>query len=134
VPAGGIRRKRIWRVTGKVLRFHQMNQMIVTALSRWHYTFAFVFATFASASLFTNCNSALQRSVRPSKVGRAGGLFISSYYAAAAVSGFAMAKLVNYVGWENAALIQFTVVPGLTIGILWFVDSSKIIRKHKASK
>jgi MFS family permease len=99
----------------------------------WHYTFAFIFATFAAGSLFNNVNSALQRSVRPAKVGRAGGLFISSYYAAAAISGFVMATLVENFGWTNAALTQFTLVPIVGIAVLWFVDSSKIIKKQRPS-
>ena len=93
----------------------------------WHYTFAFVFAVFASGSLHSNVNSTLQRSVRPDKVGRAGGLFISSYYATAAVSGFVMAKLVGEVGWTTAAFVQYTMVPVIAVGVLCLIDSRMII-------
>lgn len=96
----------------------------------WHYTFAFILAIFASGSLHSNVNSTLQRCVRPEKVGRAGGLFISSYYATAAISGFVMALLVGQFGWTGAAFIQYTIVPTIAVGVLCLLDSRLIIRQR----
>ncbi|RSM87514.1 MFS transporter [Kibdelosporangium aridum] len=94
----------------------------------WHYVTSFIMATFGLGSLFTNCNSAIQRSVRPEQVGRAAGLFVTTYYVAAAVSGYVFAELVDAMGWTQAALWQFTVVPLAALVPLWFVRSAKIIR------
>jgi MFS family permease len=93
----------------------------------WHYVTSFIMAAFGLGSLFTNCNSAIQRSVRPEHVGRAAGLFVTTYYVAAAVSGYVFAELVDAVGWTQAALWQFTVVPAAALIPLWFVTSAKII-------
>jgi MFS family permease len=69
----------------------------------WEYVFAFTMGTTASGASYANSTSAIQRSVRPHRVGRAAGLFVISYYAAAAVSGYAFASLVSAFGWRQAA-------------------------------
>ncbi|SMD25356.1 MFS transporter [Kibdelosporangium aridum] len=94
----------------------------------WHYVTSFIMATFGLGSLFTNCNSTIQRSVRPEHVGRAAGLFVTTYYVPAAVSGYVFAELVDVLGWTQAALWQFTIVPLAALIPLWFVRSAKIIR------
>ncbi len=86
------------------------------------YVLAFLMGTCASGLLFTNCNSALQRSVRPEHIGRASGLFITSYYAAAAASGYLLARLVGSIGWDAATTVHLSVAPFLGIAALAFVD------------
>lgn len=93
----------------------------------WHYVTSFIMAAFGLGSLFTNCNSVIQRSVRPEHIGRAAGLFVTTYYIAAAVSGYVFAELVDALGWTQAALWQFTIVPAAALIPLWFVSSSQII-------
>ncbi|MFC4945144.1 MFS transporter [Pseudonocardia sp. GCM10023141] len=94
----------------------------------WQCVLAFLMGTFASGALFPNCNSAMTRAVRPHQIGRGEGLFLVSYYTAAAVSGLVFARLIQALGWGGAALWQFTVLPLLAVGALWFVDPSKQIR------
>lgn len=89
------------------------------------YLLAFLMGTFASGVLFTNCNSALQRSVRPHQVGRASGLFITTYYAGAAGSGLLLARLVDAFGWDTATTWQLSVVPLIGAAALAFVNVSR---------
>jgi MFS family permease len=93
----------------------------------WHYFTAFALAAFVAGSMFTNVNSTMQRSVRPEHVGRAAGLYVTTYYLAAAVSGYVFAELVELLGWTQAALWQLTIVPALALIPLWLLDSRKII-------
>jgi MFS family permease len=94
----------------------------------WHYVFSFVLAGFLAGSMFTNVNSTMNRSVRPTQSGRAAGLFVATYYAAAAVSGLVFAQLVAAAGWHGAALWQLTVLPAAMVVPLWFLDSRRILR------
>ncbi|MFC0440005.1 nitrate/nitrite transporter [Kutzneria buriramensis] len=93
----------------------------------WHYVFSFVLAGFLAGSMFTNVNSTMNRSVRPAQSGRAAGLFVATYYAAAAVSGLIFAQLVAAIGWHGAALWQLTVLPAVMVVPLWFLDSRRIL-------
>jgi len=93
----------------------------------WQYLLAFLMGTFAAGALHVNCNSAMTRAVRPHQIGRGEGLFLGSYYTAAAVSGLLFAMLVGSLGWGGAALWQFTLLPLVAVAALWFVDSSKQI-------
>lgn len=100
----------------------------------WHYVFSFVLAGFLAGSMFTNVNSTMNRSVRPTQSGRAAGLFIATYYAAAAVSGLIFAQLVGQVGWRGAALWQLTVLPAVMLVPLWFLDSRRILRSDNGKE
>jgi MFS family permease len=91
------------------------------------YVLAFLMGTFASGVLFTNCTTVLQRSVRPEHVGRGAGLFILTYYVAAAVSGLIFARLVAGVGWQGAGLVQLTLLPLLGLAALVLVDPRRML-------
>ncbi|MEV7994844.1 MFS transporter [Streptomyces sp. NPDC086077] len=91
------------------------------------YALAFMMGTFASGFLFTNCTTAMQRAVRPEHVGRASGLFMLTYYVAAAFSGLLFARLVDEVGWGGAGFWQLTVLPVLGILGLLLVDTSRMM-------
>lgn len=91
------------------------------------YVLAFLMGTFASGVLFTNCSTALQRAVRPEHVGRGAGLFILTYYLAAAVSGLVFARLVAGLGWAGAGLVQLTVLPVVGLLALLLVDPKRMI-------
>jgi MFS family permease len=91
------------------------------------YALAFLIGTFASGVLFTNCTTVLQRSVRPEHVGRGAGLFILTYYVAAAVSGLIFARLVAGIGWQGAGLVQLTLLPLLGLTALVLVDPRRML-------
>ncbi|MGW4057724.1 MFS transporter [Amycolatopsis sp. NPDC004747] len=98
----------------------------------WQYTMSFILATFIAGSAFTTLNSTMQRAVRPRHVGRAAGMFVSTYYVAAAFSGLLFASLVGALGWRGAALWQLTVLPLATLIPLWFLDARKLIKPRRA--
>ncbi|HLU59903.1 MAG TPA: MFS transporter [Pseudonocardia sp.] len=91
------------------------------------YVLAFLIGTFASGVLFTNCSTVLQRSVRPEHVGRGAGLFILTYYVAAAVSGLIFARLVAGIGWQGAGLVQLTLLPLVGLAALALVDPRRML-------
>ena len=91
------------------------------------YVLAFFMGTFASGVLFTNCSTVLQRAVRPDHVGRGAGLFILTYYVAAAVSGLVFARLVEASGWQGAGLVQLALLPLVGIAALALVDPRRLL-------
>jgi hypothetical protein len=60
-------------------------------------------------------------------VGRGAGLFILTYYVAAAFSGLIFARLVAGMGWQGAGLVQLTLFPVLGLAALLLVDVRKMI-------
>jgi len=82
---------------------------------------------FGSGFVFTNLLSMLQRSVRPSMVGRASGIFIASLFGAASIAGYSMGALVGRFGWGTAALLQLTLLPVIGIIAMSLVDPTKLI-------
>ena len=82
----------------------------VQASLGWQCVFAFLMGVFGTGVLFPNANSAIQRAVRPNQVGRAAGLFVTSYYGSAALSGLLFGALVAGIGWRGAGLVQVTVL------------------------
>lgn len=91
------------------------------------YVLAFLMGTFASGVLFTNCTTVLQRSVRPEHVGRGAGLFILTYYVAAAFSGLIFARFVAGMGWQGAGLVQLTLFPLVGLAALVIVDPRRML-------
>ncbi|MGY1705965.1 MFS transporter [Geodermatophilus sp. SYSU D00697] len=91
------------------------------------YVLAFLMGTFASGVLFTNCTTAMQRAVRPEHVGRGAGLFMLTYYVAAAFSGLLFARLVAGLGWDGAGLVQLTLLPVLGLAALPLVDRRRMV-------
>ncbi|MGW6912046.1 MFS transporter [Streptomyces sp. NPDC054940] len=87
--------------------------------------FAFLMGAFGLGFIYPNTNSAIQRAVRPEQIGRASGLFVSSYYGPAAFSGLLFAALVDSFGWSQAGLLQVTVLPLLAVAALVFVRTSQ---------
>ncbi|MGW3628415.1 MFS transporter [Streptomyces sp. NPDC000880] len=91
----------------------------------WQYLLAFVMGTFSSGFLYTTCQTVMQRAVRPEYVGRGAGMFVTTYYAAAAGSGLLFATLVDAIGWSGAGLWQLTILPLVGLIALAFVDTSR---------
>lgn len=87
--------------------------------------FAFLMGAFGLGFIYPNTNSAIQRAVRPGQIGRASGLFVTSYYGPAAFSGLLFATLVDSFGWAQAGLLQVTVLPLVGVGALAFVRTSQ---------
>lgn len=83
--------------------------------------FAFLMGAFGLGFIYPNTNSAMQRSVRPEQIGRASGLFVTSYYGTAAFSGLLFAALVDSFGWSRAGLLQVMALPLLGVLALLFV-------------
>ncbi|MER5185629.1 MFS transporter [Streptomyces sp. NPDC002896] len=121
-------------------RFNQRNLLIlsllaVSAISVCIYethagvgvqcVFAFLMGAFGLGFIYPNTNSAMQRAVRPGQIGRASGLFVTSYYGPAAFSGLLFAALVDSFGWSQAGLLQVTVLPLLGVLALAFVRTSQ---------
>lgn len=83
--------------------------------------FAFLMGAFGLGFIYPNTNSAMQRAVRPGQIGRASGLFVTSYYGPAAFSGLLFAALVDSFGWSRAGLFQVTFLPLAGVAALAFV-------------
>ncbi|MFJ4240377.1 MFS transporter [Streptomyces iakyrus] len=83
--------------------------------------FAFLMGAFGLGFIYPNTNSAIQRAVRPTQIGRASGLFVTGYYGPAAFSGLLFAALVDSFGWSRAGMLQVTVLPLLGVVALAFV-------------
>ncbi|MFF6806941.1 MFS transporter [Streptomyces sp. NPDC012616] len=83
--------------------------------------FAFLMGAFGLGFIYPNSNSAMQRAVRPEQIGRASGLFVTSYYGTAAFSGLLFAALVDSFGWSGAGLLQVTLLPLVGVAALAFV-------------
>ncbi|BBC38697.1 hypothetical protein SGFS_099910 [Streptomyces graminofaciens] len=121
-------------------RFNQRNLLIlsllaVSAISVCIYEtqaavgvqclFAFLMGAFGLGFIYPNTNSAMQRAVRPGQIGRASGLFVTSYYGPAAFSGLLFAALVDSFGWSRAGLLQVTILPLVGVAALAFVRTSQ---------
>lgn len=100
----------------------------------WQYFFAFLMGVFGSGFLFTNCTSALQRAVQPHHVGRAAGLFVTSYYVAAACSGLLFAALVDGIGWRAAGFWQLGALPWLGVVALVLVRTDQTQRGVRTAR
>jgi MFS family permease len=87
--------------------------------------FAFLMGAFGLGFIYPNTNSAIQRAVRPEQIGRASGLFVTSYYGTAAFSGLLFAALVGAFGWSQAGLLQVTALPLVGVAALAFVRTSQ---------
>ncbi|MEU9314038.1 MFS transporter [Streptomyces sp. NPDC048256] len=87
--------------------------------------FAFLMGAFGLGFVYPNTNSAMQRAVRPGQIGRASGLFVTSYYGPAAFSGLLFAALVDSFGWSRAGLLQVTLLPLLGVAALAFVRTAQ---------
>jgi len=96
--------------------------------------FSFLEGMFGSGFLFVNTYSLMQRCVRPDKVGRASGIFVTSLYLPSSVAGYLFAALVGSVGWGGAGLVQLTLIPIIGIIAMSFLNEKQILIPVKASK
>lgn len=87
---------------------------------------SFLMGTTGSGLLFTNTYSALQRSVRPNRVGNVSGIFVTSWYLPSALAGFLFAMLHNAFGWGGASVVQLTLVPLVGVAALLFLNTRQL--------
>ncbi|MDQ1106741.1 MFS transporter [Nocardioides zeae] len=93
------------------------------------YVLSFLVGAFASGGLFTNFSTALQRSVHPDLVGRGQGVFVLTYYVAAAFSGLLFARLVAGLGWDGAGTLQIVALPLVGAVLMLAVDQKRMIQR-----
>jgi MFS transporter, DHA1 family, inner membrane transport protein len=98
-------------VPGAVL-FTPLDKSIVL-----HSLFSLVFGAVASGTIYVNLAAGLVKSVHPSRTALGPGLFVASFYLPAAIAGYVMAMLKNWLGWEvgGAALLCGTAVLGVAL-------------------
>lgn len=128
----GDRYSQKWQLVGTFLAISVvafLMYVVVTDVTG-QYILAFLMGALASGFLFTNCSTAMQRSVRPEHVGRGQGLFMLTYYIAAAFSGLLFARLVAIVDWAGAGIWQLSVLPLVGAAALMLVDSKRMIRRR----
>lgn len=92
------------------------------------YALSFGEGALASGFCFVNIYSALQRSVHPDLIGRASGVFVSSFYVPAAFAGTLFAHLVDSAGWGGAGFWQLAVLPLLGVAAMLLVDMRRQAR------
>lgn len=95
------------------------------------YVLSFLVGAFASGGLFTNLSTALQRSVRPARVGRGQGIFVLTYYVAAAFSGTIFGSLVGALGWSGAGMVQVVLVSAVGAVLMLAVDTRSMLHRAK---
>jgi MFS family permease len=131
LPAGwlGDRFSQKWLLVGTFIATAVVAYLmyLVVTDTTGQYVLAFLVGSLASGSLFINCSTAMQRSVRPEHVGRGQGLFMLTYYTAAAFSGLLFASLVSVVGWSGAGFWQLCVLPLAGAAALLLVEPKKMI-------
>ncbi len=88
---------------------------------------SFMTGAIGSGFVFVNLLALLQRSVQPSMVGRASGIFLTSLFGAGSAAGYLMGVLVGTLGWGNAALIELTLFPIFGIIAIVMVKPTQLI-------
>ena len=72
--------------------------------------FAFDFGVMFSGTIYVNLAAYHVKSVTAALSGRASGVFVTSFYAAASVAGYSIAWLATEFGWMIAGDLQLSVV------------------------
>jgi MFS family permease len=137
IPAGllGDRFNQKWLIiiaqaVGAVVGFAVFN---LTTVPVAQYVLAFIFGTQGTGLFYLNAYSLMQRSVRPSIVGRASGTFVTCLYLPAAFSGYLFALLVGPLGWGGGAAVQLTLLPLIALVAMLFFDFRRTERGARAS-
>lgn len=87
---------------------------------------SFLMGTTGSGLLFTNTYSAMQRAVRPDRVGHVSGVFVSSWYLPSALAGYLFALLHDAFGWGGASVVQLTIFPFIGVIALLFLKTDEL--------
>jgi MFS family permease len=67
---------------------------------------AFAFGVIFSGAIYVNIAAGYTRAVAPALTGRASGIFVTSFYAAASVAGYVIGWLAQHFGWTVAGDLQ----------------------------
>lgn len=71
---------------------------------------AFAFGVIFSGAIYVNIAAGYTRAVAPALTGRASGIFVTSFYAAASIAGYVIGWLAQEFGWTVAGDLQLGVV------------------------
>jgi MFS family permease len=82
---------------------------------------SFLEGAFGSGFVYVNLYAALQRSLRPSLVGRASGAFVTCFFLPSALAGYLFAQLVKSTGWAGATIVQLMFFPLIGAILMAFV-------------
>ena len=80
----------------------------------------------AGGFAYINGYSLAQRSVKNALIGRASGYYYAASTLPAAISGYVMAKLVEYFGWELGSTLMMSVLLIVPIAISLFIDTTRV--------
>jgi MFS family permease len=72
--------------------------------------FAFAFGVIFSGAIYVNIAAGYTRAVAPALTGRASGIFVTSFYAAASIAGYVIGWLAEKFGWTVAGDLQLGAV------------------------
>jgi DHA1 family inner membrane transport protein len=82
---------------------------------------SFAWGFIVSGTIYVNLAGAHVKAVDVALAGRGSGMFVTSFYGAAAFAGYLMGLLANMIGWSHAGLIQITALSvtgvALSLGI-----------------
>lgn len=95
----------------------------------WQCILSFLVGAFASGGLFTNLSTALQRSLRPARVGLGQGIFVLTYYVAAAFSGTIFGTLADALGWAAAGTLQVVLISLAGALLMLAADTKSMLRR-----
>jgi len=137
IPAGllGDRFNQRWILMGSLVAASIVGYILFHGPTTpgWQSLLSFLTGATGSGLLFTNTYSAMQRAVRPEKVGQVSGAFVTSWYLPSALAGYLFALLQNNLGWGGASLVQLTLVPLIGVVALIFLDTSRFTTAKPAA-
>jgi len=137
IPAGllGDRFNQRWILLGSLIAASIVGFLLFHGPTTpgWQSFLSFLTGTTGSGLLFTNTYSAMQRAVRPEKVGQVSGVFVTSWYLPSALAGYLFALLQSNFGWGGASLVQLSLVPFIGVVALLFLDTSKLTTARVAA-
>lgn len=129
LPAGflGDRLNQRWVLIGALLAGCVVGWLIFNGPTSAgaQYVLSFSEGAIASGFCFVNIYAAMQRAVRPGLIGRASGVFVSTFYIPASIAGYIFAELVGGLGWGGAGLVQLGLLPLVGVAAMFFVDTSR---------
>jgi MFS transporter, DHA1 family, inner membrane transport protein len=92
---------------------------------------AFAFGVIFSGAIYVNIAAGYTRAVAPALTGRASGIFVTSFYAAASVAGYVIGWLAEKFGWTLAGDLQLSAacIVGALLALALHSDPASIPRR-----
>lgn len=93
--------------------------------------FAFAFGVIFSGAIYVNLAAGYTRAVIPALTGRASGVFVTSFYAAASMAGYVIGWLAEKFGWTVAGDLQLCAVciAGALLALALRPESNSVSRR-----